>query len=340
MKYTLLGVSTEGEVNIGDYVQALAASQFLPSLDGFIQRERLKAYDGENVKMIMNGWYMHNTGNWPPSNNIDPLFISFHLNSLAKNDLLGQKSIEYLKQYEPIGCRDRETARLLQSKGLDAYFSGCLTLTLGKNYRSDEKENKCYFVDPHIDRSWSIGSFLNAGLHLVTNWNNIVLIANKHQHHSTRWKNLFFTSRFVKLYKEYFTMDILVNAEYINQQSVEWTKKDNSEYDYLKDAEELIVKYSKAKWVVTSRIHCALPCLGMETPVIFTKDLFQSEASNCRMDGLEELFTIIECGKGFIKPQFEIKGKITKDSTIVNKENWKGLAKALSERAQKFIESV
>lgn len=34
-------------------------------------------------------------------------------------------------------------------------------------------------------------------------------------------------------------------------------------------AKYLIRKYAKAKLVVTSRIHCALPCLGIETPVIF-----------------------------------------------------------------------
>ena len=39
MKYKLLAVSTEREVNIGDYIQALASAQFLPHIDGFIQRE-------------------------------------------------------------------------------------------------------------------------------------------------------------------------------------------------------------------------------------------------------------------------------------------------------------
>lgn len=43
MKYKLLAVSSEDQVNIGDYIQALASAQFLPSMDGFIQREELKA---------------------------------------------------------------------------------------------------------------------------------------------------------------------------------------------------------------------------------------------------------------------------------------------------------
>ncbi len=63
MKYKLLAVSTESYLNIGDYIQALASSQFLPSTDGFIQREELNKYDGADAKVIMNGWYMHRPKN-------------------------------------------------------------------------------------------------------------------------------------------------------------------------------------------------------------------------------------------------------------------------------------
>lgn len=84
MNYKLLSVSTEGQVNIGDYIQALASKQFLPHLDGFIQREELKGYNEEECKVIMNGWYMHHPENWPPSNKIIPLYVAFHINSLAK----------------------------------------------------------------------------------------------------------------------------------------------------------------------------------------------------------------------------------------------------------------
>ena len=35
-----------------------------------------------------------------------------------------------LKKYEPIGCRDLKTTDKLKNKGIDAYFSGCLTTTI------------------------------------------------------------------------------------------------------------------------------------------------------------------------------------------------------------------
>ena len=60
MKYGLiLNLATD---NIGDDIQSCAAAQFLPSVDCVIDREALDRFDngGEQVKAIMNGWYMYN----------------------------------------------------------------------------------------------------------------------------------------------------------------------------------------------------------------------------------------------------------------------------------------
>ena len=160
MKYKLLSVKEQEGLNIGDYIQALASSQFLPQIDGFIDREKLKDYDGEECKLIMNGWYMHNAQQWPPSSKIIPFYVAVHFNSTVKDKLLSDESIAYLKKYEPIGCRDTNTVKLLQSKGVNAYFSGCMTLTLGRNYHSEIKENKYYFVDPYFVTHWNLYTIL------------------------------------------------------------------------------------------------------------------------------------------------------------------------------------
>ena len=52
MKYKLLAVSTEREVNIGDYIQALHLHNFYPHIDGFIQREELKNTMEKNVRLL------------------------------------------------------------------------------------------------------------------------------------------------------------------------------------------------------------------------------------------------------------------------------------------------
>ena len=73
MKNALLAMSTENEVNIGDYIQQLAAKQFLGEAETFVEREEIDAYDGEEVRMILNGWFMHHPEHWPPSEKIAPL---------------------------------------------------------------------------------------------------------------------------------------------------------------------------------------------------------------------------------------------------------------------------
>lgn len=123
MEYKLLSISKNIDgVNIGDYTQALASSQFYPIIDGFVERDELSLYDDEDCKVIMNGWYMAQPENWPPSKHINPLFVAFHINSKARDSMLSKESIEYLKKYEPIGCRDTYTMDLVKGKGIDAYF--------------------------------------------------------------------------------------------------------------------------------------------------------------------------------------------------------------------------
>jgi hypothetical protein len=53
----------------------------------------------------------------------------------------------------------------------------------------------------------------------------------------------------------------------------------------LKYAEELLEKYQKARYVVTSRLHAAMPCLAFETPVL----LINTQSDQYRFDGLKEL---------------------------------------------------
>lgn len=163
MKYKLLGVSTEDGVNIGDYIQALAAGQYYDNVDGFVQREKLSEYSGEPSAIIMNGWFMHHPFNWPPPQDlIKPLFVAFHINVSSEKELLSKKSIEYLKNHSPIGCRDQRTCRLLRDKGVDAYFSGCLTLTLGNRYHTEEKSGRVFFVDVPDVLDLSFGMRLKA----------------------------------------------------------------------------------------------------------------------------------------------------------------------------------
>ena len=132
MKYGLLVTSPK---NIGEEIQTLAALRFLPKVDYLIHRERTDEFHADSkVKLIMNHWWMWEPKHFPPSDSIDPLFVSFHLRYPLRNEkFLNKKVIDYLKAHEPIGCRDKGSAEYMSSKGIDAYFSGCLTTTLLPN---------------------------------------------------------------------------------------------------------------------------------------------------------------------------------------------------------------
>lgn len=346
MKYKLIGVhlmniheGKKDETNIGDYIQSLASAQFCPSIDGFINREELKSYDGEECKMIMNGWYMFNVDEWPPSSKIIPLFVALHFNTLAKEKLLSEESINYLKQHEPIGCRDKNTEKMLREHGVNAYFSGCMTLTLGRKYHSDIKDGKYYFVDPYFVTHWNIKNVIRNAFYLLFHWRPINKIAKKFPGSKKGLRKRMILTTFYREYSKLFSKKILVNAQYINHQNEYYAYAFPTDEQRLAEAERLVKNYAKAKLVVTSRIHCALPCLGLETPVIYTYDEQQSEASSCRMDGIVQLFNCVRWDKDRLRYDELSNSYIDENTQLKNKETWRPLAVALTKRCIAFCNS-
>ena len=336
MKNGLMLVGTVNLINIGDYIQAVAAEQFFDHIDVYVERERLDEYDGEPIKLIMNGWYMHEPEHWPPAPCINPLFVAFHINSLAKETLLSPKSINYLKAYEPIGCRDLGTVDLLKSKGVDAYFSACLTLTLGYKYKSEKRSGKCYFVDPfYILHKENIGTILRNLIELPFCFKKVRQIKNKMGRKDT-FKELLSIVSFYRAYKKFFSDELLLNAEYINHESIDFHSQYPTDDLKLAYARSLVRKYASATLVVTSRIHCALPCLGLDTPVVYIENKRQAETSSCRLQGLKEFFNVMTWDDNNLDAKFPIIEKISLDSKLENKSEHQIYAQKLIERCLVF----
>uniref|UniRef100_A0A6C0DVZ0 Glycosyltransferase n=1 Tax=viral metagenome TaxID=1070528 RepID=A0A6C0DVZ0_9ZZZZ len=100
----------------------------------WINRDRIslatKPEGVDRVVILCNGWWMHTYKrlyNFIPPDWIRPIYISLHI---AAPVLLTSSVCDYLRGYEPIGCRDSATVKLLMDRGVKAYFSGCLTMTL------------------------------------------------------------------------------------------------------------------------------------------------------------------------------------------------------------------
>lgn len=254
-----LVISSRG-YNLGDDIQSYAASCFIPKIDFLIRRERISAAKvSPGTKVIINGWYMHNTKYWPPNQRITPLFISFHsrpyktnskveeyLNLIIGNTRSGScldpKYFDYLARQQKIGCRDEFTCSSLRQIGIqDAYFSGCITLTLSSRKQRDH--DRVVFVDPFSPLP-------------VLNYNPKL------------WKRLP-----VKLRKKAIKLSHLCFEQNSSER--------------LKMASEYIDCYSSSSLVVTSRLHAALPCLALGTPVIFINPNHRPE----RLLGYESLLS-------------------------------------------------
>jgi len=230
-KYGVIWAST---LNLGDDIQTLAAIHLLQENNivdyTFIDRERLKSYKGELVHLVMNGWFMHDKSQFPPSNKIIPIFISFH----CADPKLVKLHAKYFKKWAPIGCRDVSTLNLMKKYDIPAYFSGCLTLAFNEcNVTSD----KNYIVD--INSKDSYIPNIRADISNYTDFQTI--------NHTT------------KLNK--FNRDGKLSA-----------------------AEGLLNKYRSANLVVTSRIHCAMPCRAFNTDVLF---IYHNYNTDKRFSGIK-----------------------------------------------------
>lgn len=343
MKYGLMVVSTGvgGKINIGDYIQALAARQFLPSTNVFLERETdLKKYDGHDVKMIMNGWYMNHPENWPPSDRIIPLFVALHINRCGLPGFLNDESVAYFKRHEPIGCRDTNSVRLLQKNGIEAYFSGCMTLTLGYKYKATKRGNKVYIVEPYCATAGLIANHklvaIKTFLYMFLRFSEVRTVTKKKN--ETGLKSMFYNAYFLKEYGKVFDRQMLVDAEYINQYNYEIEKDYPSQQDKLDYAETLVRKYSEAACVITSRIHCALPCLGLETPVAFVEFKGDSNFSTDRFGGLIQLFNVMTWDGLKLHNPLGTQ-KLCRNNFPKNKLEWRKIADSLIERCKKFVDN-
>jgi len=278
------------DINIGDYIQSLAQAMFLGKIDCFVPRENIKNFKAkEKILMILNGWFKDYPLDWPPSPCIEPLFVSFHIFPRNAELIFSQDSLEYFRRNAPIGCRDKNTEKILKDKKIESYFSGCLTLTLGEKYKTQDKTDKVYFVDVLSRRQ----KFFKILTSIVKNFFKIMKILEiwKKQNFNQEYNMLKIfikANNFYEQYSEHFSDEILFNAEYVcHTVHPEMFKNEQEKLDY---AENLVRKYACAKLVVTSRIHCALPCVGLETPVIFVTDENGDIGAEGRLDGLIDLF--------------------------------------------------
>lgn len=327
--------------NIGDYIQSLAAKQFLKGEYCYVEKEEVSHFESvEPVKVIMNAWYMWHPENWPPQPCIKPLLTSMHISHLTANEMFENGGKEYLIEHGPVGCRDLDTKKILDDAGIPNYFSGCLTLTLGKTYNYEGRRSGIFFVDPYIPALRYVvngksifypKNALKALWYYLNNIGKVNRLVREKVFFKSRLKLVTYynAAMFYKAYSTLFEDEVLFSAEYLSHMVP--ASKDDAQETLLNKAESLIRKYAQAQLVVTSRIHCGLPCLGLETPVLFVMDKTMESDKNMfnapgRFGGLIDLFHILKYSHDKLlwnDMKLYNKDKIKQSVQFQNKPGWR-----------------
>lgn len=215
--------------NLGDDIQSYAGYRFLPRVDYILDREHLNDPPipaDEAAAVIMNGWYMDNKFNWPPSDQIEPLPVAMHFSEkdplAVGNGFLTGLGGDWLRTWGPVGVRDTSTQKALTDWRIDTWFSGCMTLTLPR-FADQPKGRYICAVD--------VSSAMQEKLRRQAEEKGLELRCLTHDVDKDEYAGLDWDTRRLRV-------------------------------------EQRLREYQGAVCVITSRLHCALPCLALETPVL------------------------------------------------------------------------
>lgn len=237
-------------MNLGDQIQSIAAKQLLEKnnihdIKYFVDRDTGNIYDKSNnlcsnlpeksVKCIFNGWFDKAYTNFPVNKAIDALFISFHVNETTKDE-----TYNWLKPY--ITNSSKSLCDL-------SYFY---------DYRSsgfDIGTRDIHTYNKFIENGY-INVFLSGCLTTTLQRKTSLQTRN----------GIYIVDVDTKMLKKHVPENILKKAIYISHV---YKKDIKDDHQKTKEATEMLKLYENAELVITSRLHCALPCLSYNTPVIF-----------------------------------------------------------------------
>lgn len=294
--YPQLASENLDRFNLGDYIQSLAAKQYFPQVDRTFDRDCLDElpHVADDYSVIVNGWYVMDNQRHIFNSNCLP--VSIHINNV--NELTNGPCLESLKEIEPIGCRDLSTVKFLESQGIKAYFSSCLTTTLDKKYKYDGERSGVIYSD--VDWLLKPGK-----LFPLNRWIKRTRICNR-------------LKSFLNVYSNE-PVSMISHIAPINLTH-------NQRFEI---AEDLINQYAKAKLVITSRIHAALPCIALGTPVILVVEHYD----NLRYQGLDDFLNHVWIRNG----DLDIDVKLDDKGMVVNNNKHIPFAEKLKMQCEKWV---
>lgn len=211
--------------NIGDYLQIMAIDCLYTCMG--IDADKLiripynelsswKSDDGEKALLPINFPFLEFSENGLAgifSIDIIPIFLGL----TYIKPYLNKNEIEYLKKYEPIGCRDEYTYKTMQKFGIRSWLNGCMTLTMFPKRINELDGGDIFLVDVPAEIEKKLPQ-------------NISRNAQRRTH--------------------------VVKRELIHENINDYVELRMREY------------WERAKMVITTRLHCTVPCISMGIPVI------------------------------------------------------------------------
>lgn len=290
MKYGLL--YNKYALNLGDDIQSYAQARFLPRIDYLVDREAIDSFTPkkkEYVATILNAWYQHDMIHFDISPYIYPKFISMYF--------------------------------------LEFYYYKHLSID----------DNLCYFDESVMEKFKKYGPVGMRDMHTkalfdalsIPNYFSGCLTLTLKKFPGIKRGNYIYavglseeelaglkkmTTREVRVFKQDYETPIF--------QDESWeTRK--------KRVEDILKEYQGAHMVITTKLHCTLPCLALETPVLL---LYQDKHEG-RMATFKRYANHIN-RSDFLHTDIDI------EHPKKNPNHYKKLRKALIESCESFIKEV
>lgn len=215
--------------NIGDDIQSIAARQFLPESSISVNREFLSVFDNNRpVFTIMNGWFLFNKNHWDP----------------------------YLPPVPPASWPP-------SSKIVPLLISMHISLIAYQDFFSEEGITYLKHYAPVGARDLHTLSLLTR-YDIPCYFSGCLTLSLKND--MSERDNVIYTvdveTRLVQFIKEHANCEV-INLTHKIPSEMRFDQKGRYEM-----AQHLLNNYKRARCVITSRLHVAMPCLAFGTPVL------------------------------------------------------------------------
>lgn len=234
--------------NIGDDIQSLAAQKYSSLIDLFIDRDKIGEYpqlQNKKARIILNGWFIGNAESWPPADSFCPLFISFHL-----------ASHQYIENAATFS-----TDKLLSSECLDYYRRNG---PIGCRDKHTLKTLQLHDVPSYYSGCLTL-TFPKVDIPRTDR----VLLVDPISSEASGGGEKFLE----EIIPTHIKNQVDIRSHHINPNM--------STTERMLKAQSLLDEYQAAHLVITSRLHCALPCVSFGTPVLFVEPMHD----RTRLDG-------------------------------------------------------